>query len=511
MLKNRTGESQSRIKTERQIKIRAEPKRKIKKALKAEANTIKERQMVENYLDIITNMENYVDGIIVIDENANIIYINQFKADYTPIDEKSAIGKNLFSIYPELNPNESTMMKALKTGEVTLGNRETLIAKDGTVIEVLDDTFPVKENGRIVGAVNVATFLDEQSERRGLNINRSMPKPVRELYEISDIIGRNSKIQLVRSQIQRVSRTNSSVLIFGVTGTGKELVAQSIHSASDRSKKPFISQNCAAIPANLLESMFFGTTKGAFTGAENKSGIFENANGGTVFLDEINSMDVNLQAKLLRVLEEQAISRVGSTEKIHVDVRVIAAVNKPPAECIKNSTMRPDLFYRLGSVMIELPQLKERRDDIELLSAYFLSHFNDKFDKNVKLISPQVMEVFMTYDWPGNVRELRNAIECGFNLCESNTITLNDIPAYIVNDMKNSEAGESLSISDASKDPYAENTIVWKGSLKDTLDDAEANIIRRAIRMHETLTDAADFLGITRQTLNQKMKKYELK
>ena len=271
--------------------------------------------LLENYLDIITNMENYVDGIMVTDTNANVVFLRKYYQGVSPAEEKAYIGRNLFEIYPDMDPAKSTIIKALTTGESTINFENTLVIQRKSFI-VYDDTFAIRENGQIIGAVCITHSPDRMQAAMSLQLSSDSIQVKKDLYSAADIIGRSESIQTLRSQIHRVAQTSSSVLIYGETGSGKELVAQSVHTASRRKSKPFITQNCAAIPASLLESIFFGTVKGSYTGAENRAGIFETANGGTVFLDEINSMDIALQAKLLRVLEEKKVTRIGSTESI---------------------------------------------------------------------------------------------------------------------------------------------------------------------------------------------------
>lgn len=458
--------------------------------------------MLEEYLDIITNMENYVDGILVIDDQAKVIYIRQFKPDLSPLDERRAIGKSIFEIYPSLNPQSSTLIAAIRRGETTLNNKETLTTATGESFQIIDNTFPVKQDGKIIGAVSVAAFPDKSFSVSGIDLHSDAAPLVKDLYTIEDIIGRSKQTQDLRIQIRRVSTTSSSVLIYGSTGTGKEMVAQSIHSASERKGKKFISQNCAAIPPTLLESIFFGTVKGAYTGAENKAGIFECADGGTIFLDEINSMDINLQAKLLRVLEEHKITRIGGVDSINVNVRIIAATNKLPSLCIQDGTLRPDLFYRLGSVTIDVPDLKDRLDDLPLLTDYFISLYNASMHKHITGISKEVQEIFQTYGWPGNVREFRNIIEGAFNLCDDDVIDLCSLPSYLLSEF-------NLSRPDMD-DEEKTAEIPWTGSLKGNMDAYEKKLILCAVKSHKSLTAAAEHLGITRQSLNQKLRKYNL-
>lgn len=459
--------------------------------------------MLENYLDIITNMENYVDGLLVADKNANIIFLRHYYNKLTPLDEKRCIGKNLFEIYPDMDPAESTIIKALTTGESTINFENKLVTK-GKEFTVYDDTFPIKENGEIIGAVCITHSPEHMQAAISLELTPDMIAAKKDLYTLADIIGRSEPVKALRMQIQRIAQTSSSVLIYGETGTGKELAAQSIHTASNRKSAPFFTQNCAAIPASLLESIFFGTVKGSYTGAENRAGIFETANGGTIFLDEINSMDLSLQAKLLRVLEEKKITRIGSTESIDVDIRIIAALNKPPVDCIKDGTLRPDLFYRLGSVTINLPNLCERTGDIELLTEYYIAQYNARMKRHILGVSKDVMEIFHRYSWPGNIREFKNVIEGAFNLCESTIIGVGDLPSYLLTGL-DSDIDEIVSENAATI-----NEIQWLGSLKKNMDAYEKSLIIDALNSHSSLVAAADYLGISRQSLNQKINKYNL-
>lgn len=245
---------------------------------------------------------------------------------------------------------------------------------------------------------------------------------------------------------------------------------------------------------------FFGTVHGSYTGAEDRAGIFESAKGGTVFLDEINSMNIGMQAKLLRVLEEKKITRIGATEPIDVDVRIIAAVNQPPLDCVKNGTLRDDLFYRLGSVMLNIPPLRERKEDIELLTRYYSDKYSKSMKKNIIGVSQDVMTIFHSYYWPGNVRELRNVIEGAFNLCDTTIIGIGDLPSYMLSDM---EVEKLVAENQADM-----RDIPWLGSLKKNIEAYEKFLIEDSIKSHKTFSSAARHLGISRQSLNQKIQKY---
>ena len=251
------------------------------------------------------------------------------------------------------------------------------------------------------------------------------------IFTIDDIITVNPKMLEIKDKISRVAKTDSSVLIYGKTGTGKEVVAQAIHNMSKRYNAPFVALNCGAIPATLLESILFGTVKGSFTGSNDTQGFFEQANGGTLFLDEINSLDVSMQGKLLKAIEDKTIRRIGGNKNIELDLRIISATNESPEVLMSEKRLRKDLFYRLGVVEMNIPALSERKEDIPGLTDYFIDLYNNKMDIYINRVQPQVLDCFYKYDWPGNIRELKNAIETTYNNVTSSEIQVKDLPARI--------------------------------------------------------------------------------
>jgi DNA-binding NtrC family response regulator len=258
-------------------------------------------------------------------------------------------------------------------------------------------------------------------------------KQLKKKYEFSQIIGSAPPMQQVFKMIERVADTESTILILGESGTGKELVARALHFNSRRQHAPFVPINCGALPENLLESELFGHRRGAFTGAMNdKKGLFQEADGGTLFLDEVGSMPPQLQIRLLRVLQEHEVRRVGDNTPIHVNVRIVAATNEPLEKKVKEGTFREDLYYRLNVISIQMPGLRERRDDIPLLVAHFLKDKSAPRSEAPLQITRRVMDVLCTYDWPGNVRELENAIERAATLCDQDVLQVADLPPSLV-------------------------------------------------------------------------------
>jgi len=314
--------------------------------------------------------------------------------------------------------------------------------------------------------------------------NISLRQKIKDRFLFEGIIAKSPKMLKIIELIKTIAPTNATVLITGETGTGKEVVARAIHHQSKRRNKPFIATSCAALPESLLESELFGHEKGSFTGAvERKKGKFEAGDKGTLFLDEIGEINANTQIHLLRALEEKKITRIGSNEEIAVDVRVIAATNKNLRNMVLQENFREDLYYRLKVVTINLPQLKERKEDILPLAEHFLKKYASENNKDIINLSPGVIEFMLNYTWPGNVRELENMIEHGVILAKSNSVTMAELPQDIIYPM-----------------PLEEKTIeaVTRNHILNVLEETKGNI-----------TKAANILGIRRMTLYNKLKKYE--
>lgn len=453
------------------------------------------------YIESLILKEVFSDGVLIADTKGIIRYMNTYNKEIFFFNHREAVGKHILQLYPDVNPENSTLLNALK-GIPTLGRQTTQTAFNGQTCIFYEHTIPLKVAGKIIGAVSSAKFA--ASYRRELSIKPPELNQPKQFYEISDIIGSSLIVQHLKEQLRSVSKTSSSVLLCGETGTGKELAAQSIHSASKRREKYFISQNCSAIPLNLLEGLLFGTTKGSFTGAEDKAGIFEIADGGTIFLDEVNSMDMNMQTKILKVIEEKKVTRLGSNKAIPVDVRIISAMNEDPLTCIEQNRFRADLYYRLSTVQIKMPTLKERLEDLPLLIQYYIDYYNKEMGKSIKGVSNQVLEALTAYDWPGNVRELRNVIESAFNFAGDEYIDYEHLPASL-----SSKRGQIL-INRERKD--FSFPVVCKGrTLTESVEAYEKNCIENEIQMTNSLSELASNLGISRQSLSYKLKKYQIK
>jgi DNA-binding NtrC family response regulator len=322
--------------------------------------------------------------------------------------------------------------------------------------------------------------------------NVNLHEQIDRRYGLENIIGASPSMRQLFETVQQVAPSRATVLITGETGTGKELIAKAIHNLSPRKNGAFIAVHAAALPSTLLESELFGHEKGAFTGAvERRIGRFELADGGTLFLDEVSELEPSIQVKLLRVLEERAFERVGGAKTLQVDVRLVAATNKDLKKLVSNGKFRDDLFYRLSVVTIDLPPLRERRDDIPLLVKAFLDEFGRENGKQVRELTPEALNVLLAYDWPGNVRELRNAIEQMVVLARAERLTVRDMPAVI------------RGSADLTK-----INVVRAGM---TVEEAERQLIVQALKeTNGNRTKAAQKIGISRRTLHRKLKEFGL-
>jgi len=448
--------------------------------------------MLRRYVEQILSIYNYIDGLIITNNKGIVEYYTNFRPDVNNLKESDVIGKHVLSVYPTLTEETSSIMRALKTGKPIFNEFQTLTSYKGQVINAVNQTLLIKDNEEVIGVVDVSRYVDDCYERQDIALSIKSNELKKNLYTVSDIVTCSPILTDIKEKINKVSKTDSTVLIYGETGTGKELVAQSIHTSSDRKNKRFVSQNCAAIPSSLLESILFGTTKGSYTGAENRPGLFEIANGGTLFLDEINSMEISVQAKILKAIEEKKVTRIGGVESIDTDIKIVSAINEHPSICLRERKLREDLFYRLGVVQLDLPPLRERTGDIKYLTRYFIDYFNNKMNRNIIDVSEDVEEIFKKYSWPGNVRELKNIIEGAFNLTSSRIIQKKDLPEYICinsGNINNQELDLDISLSEA-------------------VSNYEKKLIINAIKSTKKLTEASKKLRITKQNLYYKMEKY---
>lgn len=462
----------------------------------------------------------YVDGICVVDDKCRIVYSvrynPRFDENYNEREFSSLINKNMFELYPTVNPKESTILKCLEKGVPIYNKRQYFTDFQGRVLNTQNLTIPIIKMGKVLGAVELSRDItkiqdlsDEHSRATVVEIDIKKSKYENEStlkYNFSDIITKNEYMLDNIEKAKLIAEGSSAVLVYGETGTGKELFVHSIHNHSSRRKRPFVAQNCAALPENLFESLLFGSVKGAFTGAIDKAGLFEQAHGGTLFLDEINSMPLNLQAKLLRVIQDGYIRRIGDTKDKKVDVRIIAAMNVNPREAIAKKQIREDLFYRLNVNSIKLTALRSRKEDIPILIDHFIKKYNEKNDRKIKGVEKEVETLFELYDWPGNVRELQHVIEAAMNIARNERIGIKHLPVYLSEDMVN---GNSLGEDtwDIDEPEFSEIK-----PLNEIIDYIEKKMIIKAIkRCGNNVSKASTLLRVPRQTLQYKINKYGIK
>lgn len=448
-------------------------------------------------------LESSYDGIWITDGEGRVLYTNSANERISGFSREEVVGKYTEELLEKKMFSNSVVLEVIsKRKSVTIMGYNYLSKK-----HVLITGNPIfdKHNNlvRIVNNIRDITDLNNIKEELE-NKDKIIDQQKNELAHLrSQQIHKNHHIVLNSLQMKqtveqavRVGMFDSTVLILGESGAGKEVITRTIVEASERKNEPFIKVNCGAIPENLLESELFGYDKGAFTGANQKGkmGMFELAQGGTIFLDEVAEIPLNLQVKLLRVIQERELMRVGGTKPINLDVRIIAATNKNIEEMINNGIFREDLYYRLNVVTIEVPPLRERVDDIPVLVNYFLHYFNSKHKQN-KVISTKAMELFMSYSWPGNVRELENAIENMVVLVQEEVVT----PTHLRMKFRQE--------TDAILPKVKVNGLL---TLKDAVYQVEEDLIKKALRKYGSTRKAAAALGVDQSTIVRKAQKLNI-
>lgn len=450
-------------------------------------------------------------GVQIYDKNTHAVYFNQASREISHIPSGVNItGRHLLDMY-DLEETVSTTMTALRTQSPVIDRVDQFSVDNGTFIASANTSYPIFQNGQLSGAVTFEHteetiqkyYQSIQDTRQALKHFSGNAAPVRfSGYTFENVIGGSEKLRSAVELAQRVAPQNSPVMLVGETGTGKEIFAQSIHRSSPRAGKKFVAINCAAIPETLIESLLFGTAKGSFTGSEDKAGYFEEASGGTLFLDELNSMSLVMQSKLLRVLQERTFRRVGGKKDLELDVRIISSCNEDPFQTVEENKFRRDLFYRLSSVIIELPPLREHLEDLEQLTWYHLEQTAFQYVHRITRIQPQVYQLLRAYRWPGNVRELFHVLDYAQNVADSDVMTVEHLPAYL---RKNQAPAPRQSAP-----PTPSGHIDFSHtSLQALMDDYEKEVITQALdRCGYNISQTAQALGILRQSLQYRIRKY---
>ena len=426
-------------------------------------------------------LESISDGVFTVDGQWRVTSFNRAAEEITGVSRREAIGRRCSDVLrSSMCGADCALQKTLKTGKPVVGRSGYIIDADGDRIPISVSTAVLRDGeGRVIGGAE--TFRD-------LTEVETLRRELEGKFRAGDLTSRSPLMQRLFEVLPAVAASPSTVLILGETGTGKELVARTIHSLSPRNRGPFVAVNCGALPDTLLESELFGYKAGAFTGArKDKPGRFALADGGTLFLDEISEVSPALQVRLLRVLQDRTYEPLGSTRSETADVRVIAATNEDLAERVRSGLFREDLYYRVNVVRLELPPLRRRKEDIPLLADQFIARFNHLQGKNVSGITPEALSLLMAYDWPGNIRELENAIERAFILVDDGTIGLPHLPREVTG--RRGSAGP-------------------EAGMRSAHDILDAQAIRAALERngYNRLAAARD-LGIHKTTLYRKMKK----
>ena len=453
-------------------------------------------------IDIYRVLSSMHEGIVISDAGGIVRFYNKTQAAIDDIDPKSALGRKITDIY-QLTDETSPTMKCLKSGEPIMNKTMMYQTRFGKVASIINNVYPLYKSGKLIGAINFSKdyqLLEKTIVQDTVSVKQKKGNSAR--FHFADIIGSDPDI-LNAVRIARMSSNSPSpIMICGETGTGKEMFAQSIHNYSSRKKRPFIPINCAAIPENLLEGILFGTSKGAFTGAENKRGLFEQADGGTIFLDELDSMPVTLQAKLLRAIQEKKIRKLGSLKEIDLDVKILSSVGQPPLVIIQKGSLRMDLFYRMGVVFIMLPPLRERKNELTELIEYFIAKYNHLLKRRVSTVSKNVINWFNNYTWPGNVRELEHVIEASMNMVsDSRVIRIAHLPSHIFSFARQPAASPS------GPDPQRPGV-----NLVQSQAQSEKQMICAALeKTSGNAAKAVRSIGISPQSFQYKLKKYQIR
>lgn len=438
-------------------------------------------------------LEAVQDGICVLNKSGEIVYVNPSYLRIVNQRKEDVLGRSIYDIAPG-----GTRCSVLKSGVAQLGSFSR--KEDGTT--VVANVNPILVGGEVAGVVSVVKNITEvqalleklqEISARAAYLEEELLRTKKTDKAFAKFIGASGKVLDVLAMAAKAAASDATVLIRGESGTGKELVAEGIHYASKRAGGPFIRVNCGAIPSTLLESELFGYEKGAFTGAtRRKLGKFELAHGGTIFLDEIGELDKSMQVKLLRALQQREFYRVGGEGTVKVDVRIIAATNRPLEEMLRARAFRDDLYYRLNVVPLLLPPLRERREDIPLLTEHFIDKIGRHYQKRIRGIRPEALDILMRYKWPGNVRELENVVERVITLMDGNSIALEHLPSYITGELADREIAR------------------LEGSAVLPWEAYEKQIIAHALRACGSFNAAGKQLRLTHKTVAAKARKYGL-
>ena len=459
----------------------------------------------ELFLEAMQKILHHIDeGVHIIDPQGKTILYNPAMEKIEGLSADEVMGKPLLEVFPGLGSKDSTLLNALANAATIEQQKQSYLNCRNERITTRNTSFPVFSDDKLLGAVEIANNYTEVNEltEKIVDLQQELLKPPkpRKAAPVSCtfdmLVGRHPEFRSVIEIAKRAAGTDASVLIYGETGTGKELIAQSIHNASGKRSGAMVAVNCGAMPDSLLESILFGTSKGSYTGALDRPGLFEQAHKGTLFLDEINSMSLSLQVKLLRALQDNRVRRLGGLEDLEVDVRIIAASNQPLEPLMDECLFRRDLYYRLNVINLRVPPLRERTEDIPLLANYFFKIFNEKMGRDVWLLSPELEDIFLRYRWPGNIRELQNIIESAMVMVkDEHVLEKKYLPDHF--NRHNSREPDRAEIPENGLAAY--------------LCRQEEVLIKKALEEYGgNISKAASLLQVSRQSLQYKIKRYRI-
>ncbi len=446
--------------------------------------------MLEDGRFLMSVLDTMTDGVMVVDRDGTILSFNRSAERITGYPADEVVGKNCVLLDSDTCVFETPDGRKTKCGlfeDGQVSRRGCRIrSKDGRLVHLIKNAVVLRNSqGEVIGGVETMTDVTSLVIK-DIEIEE-LKKDIKKEYGFMGLVGSGPAMQRVFEQVRNASRSEAPVIITGESGTGKELVAAAIHRLSKRRNGPFVKVNCAALNEALLESELFGHKKGSFTGAvQDRKGRFQAAGGGTIFLDEIGDMPLAMQVKLLRVLEEKEIERVGENESIPVDIRLVTATNKDLGALVREGSFREDLLYRVNAIPLHLPPLRERIEDLPLLISHFLKRISYVNDKEIRAVSPRAVEAMKAYAWPGNIRHLVNALEYGAITCRGDTIELADLPEYV----------------------FRKNTPVRR-SRYGRKRDGEKELLEALDRFGGNRTLTAKHLGISRVTLWKRLKRLE--
>ncbi|MBI9090464.1 MAG: sigma 54-interacting transcriptional regulator [Desulfobacterium sp.] len=487
-------------------------------------------------IDFMGMLCHFDQGVLMTDDQGILVFYNDVQATIDKLDPADVLGKKITDVY-KYNNDSSTCMRVLKHGRPIINYALSYSSRNANVGNTIHSVFPLFKGKKIIGTICIVKDYNilERSIPSFLSPRNNEDFAEGTRFTFASILGSDPTFIDAVKTAKMAGNSPSPVILYGETGTGKELFAQAIHNFYYSKQECYMDINCAAIPENLIEGILFGTAKGSYTGALDRAGLFEKANGGTIFLDEINSMPLPLQGKLLRVLQEKKVRRVGSLKSIDLNVKIISSLNRHPKDLIASGEFRMDLFYRLAVIFINIPALRDRVVDIEELGRHFLQKYNRTLGRKIKNISPELIDFCCRYPWPGNVRELQHVIESAVNMTGVDEKTLELEHCYFANLLGKDQnkdrypAGQSShaprnarDYGYARKDPFVSEMPSHQhpmdgfqdrgGKLADTKTHLERTTIIKALETTGgNISKAAGLMGMSRQLLGYKLNKLGLR